>query len=131
MAFWILDQWDDGPLDYPTLGFVADPDDILEAAAAPDGRWSSTGAGPETVTRYTLGVDPSYVEPGDGHVLTWSDVDNTYVPTAADAVTANLLTNPTSDTFAASDAATATQIATPGSEVATALGALVIDGGTP
>jgi hypothetical protein len=82
VAFWVLDQWDDGPLDYATLGFVADPDDILEATAAPDSRWSSTGSGPETVTRYTLGSDPSYVEPGDGHILAWSDAANAYLPKA-------------------------------------------------
>lgn len=85
MAFWILDQWDDGPLDYPTLGFVADPDDILEASAAPDGRWSTTGFGPETVTRYNLGSDPSYVEPGDGHLLAWSDASNAYLPASLTA----------------------------------------------
>lgn len=93
MAFWVLDQWDDGPLDYATLGFVADPDDILEATAAPDSRWSSTGSGPETVTRYTVGSDPSYVEPGDGHVLTWSDVDNAYVPSAPTVVTGQINAN--------------------------------------
>lgn len=80
MAFWILDQWDGGTLDYPTLGFVAEVGDVLSASAAPDPRWSSTGSGPETVQRYTVGSDPSYVEPGDGHVLTWSDIDNAYVP---------------------------------------------------
>lgn len=81
MAFWILDQWET-PLDYPTLGFTADPDDVLEADAAPDSRWSSTLSGPETVTRYTIGSDPSYVEPGDGHLLAWSDADNAYMPIA-------------------------------------------------
>lgn len=109
MAFWILDEWDDGPLDYPMLGFVAEPGDVLEASAAPDPRWSSTGSGPETVTRYTVGGDPSYVEPGDGYVLTWSDVDNAYVPTArpiflaadADPVMADLLADADSETYGA------------------------------
>ena len=87
MAFWILDDYAGPPLDYPTLGFIADVGDILEATAAPDPRWSSTGSGPETVQRYQIGSDPSYVEPGDGHVLTWSDADNAYVPRSLTAST--------------------------------------------
>lgn len=85
MSKWVLDQWDE-QLDYPTLGFTADPDDILSASAAPDGRWSLNGdqGAAETVTRYTIGGDPSYVEPGDGHVLRWSDAENTYEPAAAE-----------------------------------------------
>lgn len=83
MSKWILDQWGES-LDYPSLGFTADPDDILDATAAPDGRWSLNGdqGAAETVTRYTIGGDPSYVEPGDGHYLKWSDGDNAYVPAA-------------------------------------------------
>lgn len=84
MAFWILDDYEGEALDYPTLGFTAEVGDILEASAAPDPRWSATGSGPETVQRYTVGSDPSYVEPDDGHVLAWSDVDNAYVPTNLD-----------------------------------------------
>lgn len=81
---WVLDQYDGPQLDYPTLGFYADTGDILIATAAPDARWSLNGnqSAAETVTRYTIGGDPSYVEPGDGHVLTYSDADNAYVPTA-------------------------------------------------
>jgi|GEM_PF-3305646 len=86
MAFWILDQWND-TIDYPTLGFIAEPDDILEADAAPDSRWSSTGSGPETVTRYGVGGDPSYVEPTDGHLLAWSAAENRYAPVPSAAAT--------------------------------------------
>ncbi len=81
MAFWILNQWASGPLDYATLGFIAWPGDVLEAAAAPDARWSTTPAGPETVTRYATGDDPSFIEPPDGRVLAYSSTDNAYVPT--------------------------------------------------
>lgn len=83
MTRYVMDQWS-STLDYPTLGFTADPNDILIATAAPDGRWSVNGnqSAAETVTRYVIGVDPSYVEPTDGHVLTWSDAGNAYVPTA-------------------------------------------------
>lgn len=84
MSKWVLNQ-SSAALDYPTLGFRANPGDILDATAAPDGRWSLNGnqAAAETVARYTIGmVDPNYVEPGDGHVLVWSDTANTYVPTA-------------------------------------------------
>lgn len=84
MSKWVLDQWDE-PLDYPTLGFRANPDAILDATTAPDGRWSlnaDQGAA-ETVTRYAVGiVDPNYIEPGDNHILAWSDPDNSYVPVA-------------------------------------------------
>jgi len=70
--------------DYPTLGFTAGPGDLLDASAAPDGFWTLNGdqGAAETVTRYTIGGNPGYVEPGDGHVLAWSDVDNAYKPTA-------------------------------------------------
>lgn len=80
-SIWVLDQ-SDTELDYPTLGFLAQPDDLLSAPAAPDGRWSLSGdqGASETVQRYSTGADPSYVEPGDGHVLAWSDADNAYVP---------------------------------------------------
>ena len=84
MAKWILDQYTGPELDYPSLGFRADPGEILDATAAPDARWSrhSDQAAAETVTRYTIGYDPNYVEPTDGHVLTWDETDNAYVPTA-------------------------------------------------
>jgi lysophospholipase L1-like esterase len=84
MAIWVLDQWDEA-IDYATLGFIARPHDLLSATAKPDGRWSlnSNQSAAETVQRYAIGGDPSYVEPGDGNVLTWSDVNNAYVPTNA------------------------------------------------
>lgn len=83
MAWWKYDQQTGGgELDYPALGFRAPVNSILSAAAAPDSHWSSVGAGPETVVRYAVGSDPSYVEPGNGHVLVWSDTANAYVPTA-------------------------------------------------
>lgn len=80
MSKWVLSSG--GPLDYPTLGFRANTGQILSATAAPDGRWSLNGdqGAAETVTRYTIGGDPSYVEPGDQHILAWSDDDNAYVP---------------------------------------------------
>ena len=84
MAKWILDQYTGPELDYPSLGFRADAGEILDATAAPDARWSlhSNEAAAETVTRYALGIDPNYVEPTNGHVLTWSNPGNAYVPTA-------------------------------------------------
>ena len=87
MSKWVYDEGS-GELDYPTLGFRAAPGDILDATAAPDGRWSLNGdqGAAETVTRYTIGGDPSYVEPGDGHFLVWSDADNSYVPAAPETV---------------------------------------------
>lgn len=103
MAIWILDQYT-GELDYPTLGFRASTGDLLSATAAPDGRWSlhSNQAAAETVDRYTVGADPSYVEPADGHVLTWSSSSNTYVPTAQSAFTSSLNTQITSQVATAS-----------------------------
>ena len=69
------------------------------------------------------------VDPGDPYVSSFAGqsgaITTEVVATVVDAVTADLLTNPTSDTFAASDAATATQIATPGSDTATALTAAI------
>lgn len=112
MAIWILDQYV-GELDYPTLGFRASTGDLLSAVAAPDARWSlhSDQAAAETVDRYTVGGDPSYVEPGDGHVLTWSDSANAFVPTArsvfvaedVDSATAANVNAPASDTRSALD----------------------------
>lgn len=70
------------PVDYPTLGFIAEPGDILSDTNAPDGWWSSvTDTGqPETVARYTGSSQAgSYVEPPDGYLLTWSDAQNQYV----------------------------------------------------
>lgn len=89
MAWWIYDtQTGQGTLDYPTLGFRAEVGDILSASAAPDAHWSTTGAGPETVERYTIGSDPSYVEPTDGHVLAWSDTANAYTPKTTSSILA-------------------------------------------
>lgn len=128
MAFWILDQWAGGELDYSSLGFRATTNDVLEAVSAPDARWSSTGSGPETVDRYALGVDPSYVEPTDGHLLAWSDAQNRYVPTApvtaTDAGTAANIANVASATRAALDPATAANVNDTDSETRTALNAL-------
>lgn len=82
---WIYNQGTaQGRLDYPLLGFYADPGNVLIASAAPDGRWSlaDNQTLAETVTRYLIGREPGYVEPGNGHVLVWSDFDNTYIPVA-------------------------------------------------
>lgn len=83
MARWIFNQ-DNATKDYPTLGFRANPGDVLVADAAPDGRWSyaANQSLAETITRYTIGGTSGYVEPADGHVLVWSDFHNTYIPVA-------------------------------------------------
>lgn len=83
MAKWIYNQGTTTK-DYPTLGFRANPGDVLSATAAPDGAWSyAANQGlAETVTRYTIGGTSGYVEPGDGHVLVWSNFYNTYIPVA-------------------------------------------------
>jgi hypothetical protein len=88
VAKWVLDQWDNGPLDYPTLGFTAEPGDILDATAAPSAYWTLNGdqGAAETVYRYAIGSDPDYVEPTNGHVLTYSAAQNRYVPTAPETV---------------------------------------------
>jgi len=81
---YVLDNYDGPRLDYSTLGFTADTGDILDATGAPDARWSvnANQAAAETVTRYVIGGTSDYVEPTDGHVLTYSDAENTYVPQA-------------------------------------------------
>lgn len=114
MSKWVLDQWSNGPLDYPTLGFTAEAGDILDATAAPDARWSLNGdqGAAETVYRYTLGGDPNYVEPTNGHVLTYDATQNRYVPTAPETVglpslsayIADLDNNPASDLRVQADA---------------------------
>lgn len=83
MAKWVFDQWDN-TMDYPTLGFVAEPGDILDAVYAPDARWSlnaDQGAA-ETVERYATGSGSTYVEPTDGFVLTYDAAQNKNVPKA-------------------------------------------------
>lgn len=110
MSKWVLGSG--GPLDYPTLGFRANTGQILSASAAPDGRWSLNGdqGAAETVTRYTIGGDPSYVEPGDGHVLTWSDADNAYVPTARSVFVEEDVDTPVAENIADPESATATAL---------------------
>lgn len=87
MAKWVFDQWDN-VMEYPTLGIIAEPGDILDALMAPDARWSLNAdqGAVETVYRYAVGGDPNYIEPTDGHVLTYSATENTYVPTAPESV---------------------------------------------
>lgn len=112
MAKWVLD-WH-SVLEYPTLGFHAEPGDILDAVYAPDARWSQNAdqGAAETVYRFAIGGDPNYIEPTDGHVLTWDATSNRYVPTApegvgltsVDAFVADKVTNdPGSDIRAAFD----------------------------
>lgn len=106
MAIWIFDQSGGLTLDYDSLGFIAEPNDLLSAASAPDPRWSlhSNQSAAETVQRYTLGVDPSFVEPGEDHVLAWSGASNAYVPKnlslTLDESTAANVENTASDTRA-------------------------------
>ncbi len=105
MAKWVMDQSSE-TLDYPVLGFVAEPNDILDASAAPDSRWSLNAdeLAAETVYRYALGSDPNYIEPTNGHVLTWDSAQNKYVPTdpavlgnpSVDSHVADKLDNPLS-----------------------------------
>ena len=38
MAKWVFDQWDN-VMEYPTLGFIAEPGDILDSLMAPDWYW--------------------------------------------------------------------------------------------
>lgn len=72
------------PRDYATLGFSCVNGSILDASAAPDFRWTLNGdqGAAETVTRYVLGADPSYIEPTDGHILVWDAAQNRYAPRA-------------------------------------------------
>src|SRR3546814_9404477 len=59
MAKWVLD-WH-SVLEYPTLGFHAEPGDILDAVYAPDARWSQNAdqLAAETVYRFAIGGDRS------------------------------------------------------------------------
>jgi hypothetical protein len=82
VAKWVFDQWDN-TMEYPTLGFVAEPGDILDATNAPDARWSLNGdqGAAETVERFAAGGSSDFVETTDGYVLTYDAVQNRYVPT--------------------------------------------------
>lgn len=119
MAKWVLD-WH-SVLEYPTLGFHAEPGDILDAVYAPDARWSQNAdqLAAETVYRFAIGGDPDYIEPTDGHVLTWDATSNRYVPTApgavgltsVDAFVGDKIANdPASDSRAAVDARVSAQV---------------------
>lgn len=119
MAKWVFDQWDN-VMEYPTLGIIAEPGDILDALMAPDARWSLNAdqGAVETVYRYAVGGDPNYIEPTDGHVLTYSATENTYVPTApesvglpsVDAHVADKIDNPLSATSIALSATIAAEV---------------------
>lgn len=89
MAKWRFDKTTS--YDYPTLGFVAEPNDILDSTFAPDAYWSSvadTGQ-PETVNRYAAGVAGPFVETADGAALVYDAATNEFKPSPTSlAVTA-------------------------------------------
>lgn len=84
MAKWILNR--PGVWEYDFLGFIAADGDILEADNAPDAYWdAATGDPAETVTRYGREIltPGPYVETPDGHVLTYDQALNKFVPKPA------------------------------------------------
>lgn len=83
MAKWRFDRT--ATYDYPSLGFIAEPNDILTATNAPDAWWTSvpdTGQA-ETVQRYGPVVSTDYVEPADGSALVYNATKNEYEPSTA------------------------------------------------
>jgi hypothetical protein len=130
VAKWLL-EWHSA-LEYPTLGFNAEPGDILDSLMAPDARWSLNGdqGAAETVYRFAVGGDPDYVEPTDGHVLTYSASENRYVPTAPETVglpsiddaVADKIDNPLSATRVALSATIAAEVEPKADKVKTTAG---------
>lgn len=64
-----------GPWDYPTLGFRANLNDVIEAPAAPDAWWEET----DPAATVTIPVTPTggIIEPPDGSVLVYRRSTNT------------------------------------------------------
>lgn len=119
-----------GPMDYPALGFSAVDGAILNGASSdpaittvPDGNWAIYGGGSaETgINRYAPpATTPTYTEPTNGHILTWSDSDNSgewvapvdaFTP-VADSLVEALIEDTGSDTSVALTAAIGTVGAT-------------------
>lgn len=64
-----------GPWQYPTLGFTATLNDVIEANAAPDLWWELTDSG-ATVTLPAVPTIPGVVEPVDGAIGRWNRQTN-------------------------------------------------------
>lgn len=64
-----------GPWQYPTLGFTATVNDVIEANAAPDMWWELTDPG-ATVTLPAIPEIPGVVEPADGAIGVWNRQTN-------------------------------------------------------
>lgn len=85
MAKWIFTR-ENGPYSYPTLGFTADTNDVIEADNAPDAWWDETDPG-ATVT-IDVDIDSDFEEtPGDS-VLAYDPDRNDYRPKTLDEVMA-------------------------------------------
>lgn len=92
MTKFLLASLDGGGKDYPSLGFSAGNGSILDGSlftppltVPPTAEWSVYGGGsPETPPSGTAGVKryaapaitPTYTEPNDGYLLTYSDANN-------------------------------------------------------
>ena len=68
MAKWIFTR-ENGPYSYPTLGFTADTDDVIEADSAPDAWWEEA----DSEATVTIPVEPEggVDEPADGSILVY------------------------------------------------------------
>lgn len=85
MAKWIFTRAN-GPWSYPTLGFTATLNDVIEADNAPDAWWEETDSG-ATVT-IPVEIDSDFVEtPGDS-VLAYDQERNEYGPKTLDELMA-------------------------------------------
>lgn len=68
MAKWIFTR-ENGPFSYPTLGFTADTNDVIEADAAPDAWWEETDS--EATVTIPVVPEVGVEEPADGSVLVY------------------------------------------------------------